>query len=74
MTFLSMHLLKIKDDYLQNSSNLMAGAIQVEENLQRQLNDRSVCGIFLLFDLANVISFTTMVHQGRYLREAPREG
>ena len=55
----------------------MAGAIQEEENLQGQLSDRSICRVFLLFDLfilANVISFTAMVHQGRYLRGAPREG
>ena len=64
-------------DYLQNKSNSTAGTTQMEESLQRQLNDLSVCGIFLLFDLlilANVISLTAMVHQGRYLRGAPREG
>ena len=67
----SKQMLKIKDMIVyKNKSNSTAGATQVEENLQGQLSDRSVCGVFLLFDLlilAHVISFTAMVNQGRYL-------
>ena len=71
-------------DCLQNKSNSMAGAIQVDTICKDSLLIDSSVGqsieslfrVFLLFDLlilANVISFTAMVYQGRYLRGAPRE-
>ena len=39
----------------------------------------TLCGVFVWLNcrfvyISNVISFTAMVHQGRYLRGAPREG
>ena len=63
----------------------MADAIQVDTICKDSLvidpsvgqSIESLFRVFLLFDLlilANVISFTEMVHQGRYFRGAPREG